>query len=438
MQIGRSFYFNDRSNNFLAYDYGKNVQNSMPLDSILITQGWSSPFVFEYFEHVLLYRPDLLVVVDYKGTNLNRATKEQWEVPLFSTVLIETPNFHYSDYSVWGPSYRFDTKDKRSWLEPEPWSYLTLTRHYRHPMHHDFHGRALISKYHYMYGEKCLVNSRDIMANHKFALAERIGEDNNLVLSNLSGIYFRTGNYHQAERLARKSIEQDPGFYQAHHNLGNALLKLGKYKEAIEHFNKGKGRQIALGRSHQALGFGYLKSGNYRLAEREFRLALRFNPQSFEIRNNLGVVYLNQGKLDKAEKLFDRLRTEYSDNAEISNNLGLLKYKQNDFAAAEKYFRAALEQQNDHSRAWANLSIVVAEDGKFREALVYMQKAIEIDKNDTLILNNMGLLQLKMDNTEEARRYWRRSLSINPDQLRIYDYLKTVDGDVGKGVSSLD
>ncbi|MBN1442937.1 MAG: tetratricopeptide repeat protein, partial [Planctomycetes bacterium] len=50
-------------------------------------------------------------------------------------------------------------------------------------------------------------------------------------------VYGETGNLDEAERYARRALEADPAYFQAHENLGIVLEKRGRWEEAIQHYN---------------------------------------------------------------------------------------------------------------------------------------------------------------------------------------------------------
>jgi tetratricopeptide (TPR) repeat protein len=420
----RNFHPNDRSNHRIGYNFGIDMYNSLPLDAVLVTQGWSSPFVLSYLEYVLHYRPDVLVSVDYKGLHFLQADRENWDLPLYTTVPMEISGMEDKRYSPEGMVYRSVADCTVTGAKPVTWDRIRLSKRQWQHIHLDMHGRALASKYHYMYGETLSAEGFTTRSIEEFKTAEHLGEGNNLVLNNLSAIYFKMGDLDEAERLARKSIAIDDWFYQAHHNLGNVLLRKGRYTEAINEFKHGKDQLIAMGRSHQALGFSYLQNEEYALAIEELESALRYKPGSLDIQLNLASSYVGAGRLKKADQLLNELSMRYPNNSDVLNNQGVVEMKKQEPELAAEFFQKALTFEPDHLDTKINIGILRAIEGKYDEAEHIFRILEGVIPENVKLLNNYALLLFQTDRKEMAIQYWRKSLELKPFQLHLMDNLK--------------
>ncbi|MBN1354765.1 DUF2723 domain-containing protein [bacterium] len=423
----RNYAACDRSDHRIGYEFGIDVFNSLPLDAILVTQGWSSPFVLSYLEYALHYRPDVKIVIDYKGLHFIRAVKESWDIPLYTTVPMEIPGLEDRSHIPEGLAYRFETEWRPVSDREVDWDCMRLSKTDWTGQILDLHGRALAAKYHYMHGEWLYRKGLQAEALKELLTAENIGRGNNMVLSNLSAIYFRMDNHLEAERLARKSIALNGRFYQAHHNLGNALMKQGKYVQAIREFQLGKDQMIAMGRTHQALGYSYLRSGETEKAIEEFQQALRYSPGSIEIRVNLSSALLEKDRLLEADIILEQLVLDMPERADVLNNLGVLWMKRSDFDRALEYFREAASRDPQCRDAWINMAVLLAERGDFDQAERIFENLEAAGSESIRFLNNYALLFHKTRRYFRAIEYWRKSLIIQPVQPSLIESLRCIE-----------
>jgi len=422
-----NYYYADRSSNMLAYDWGVNSYNCLPLDSILITQGWSSPFIFSYMEHVLQYRPDTRYIVDYTGSTLKLASQQGWEIPVCTTVPMEILGYENLTCKPLGTIYQvgFGGPD----MDPGDFCWTIIqSRGLRHIGGHvGYHDRALLAKYRYLRGEKHFVASDVETGLRLLEDAEELGFDNHMILNNLSGIYFNWGHFIEAERLARASLKLKPAFFQAHHNLGNALFKLGNYQEAISEFNLASNPNFSLGRNHEALGFSYLRMGNFPKAINELKAALELNPDAVRLRLNISLAYQHTGNIMEAYKHLNRVVEEYPDLVDGWNNLGLLEFGQQKYKDAARNYRQALSLDPDHINTRVNYAVLELTLGNWKNAETLLCETLEDDPNNTSILNNLALLYYKQNKITDAIDLWDRSLKIDPEQPHISQSIQAVD-----------
>ncbi|GEM_PF-6797023 len=420
----RQYHPNDRSMNTVAYDYGISVMQSLDPDSILVTQGWSSPFVFTYFENVMQFRPDVRIVVDYKGRVFFDAMQQRWSVPVMTTVPIELPNMERAIFVPEGYVYRFYGRPP---AEParDRWPFIRTNRSLRSSVVLEFHSRALIAEYYYhraeWYLDKGDPNSGEEMIKH----AEVMAFDNNLVLNNLSAICFKRGDLERAQRYAEKSIALDPDFYQAHHNLGNIFMKRGEFEKALPHYLKAKDQQIALGRAHQSLGLVYLKEGQFNKAIEELSAALRYHRNSWEIRYNLSTAYIQSGQPRDAIDLLAILTEEMPDHAAVWSALGSAYSESGQGEEALAALNRA-SQLSDSIVTEINRAVLLAEQGQYEPAMMAFESLDRKSPDNPVILNNRALLSYRLGNMDAAIAFWRRSLVINPKQPAVIRNLRSL------------
>jgi tetratricopeptide (TPR) repeat protein len=109
-----------------------------------------------------------------------------------------------------------------------------------------------------------------------------------VLLSNLSAVLERTGDYDAARRTAEHGVQEDPNCAQLHKNLGDLYYRATRYDDALESYLRATKSNPELG------GDVYLKLGNIRLRRQErdeamrcWERALELDPDNAIVRTNL-------------------------------------------------------------------------------------------------------------------------------------------------------
>ncbi len=198
---------------------------------------------------------------------------------------------------------------------------------------------------------------------------------------NLSNVYRRAGNPHQAIAHARRAIQLDPKNVHALHNLGAALIDAGRPDEAI--------------------------SG--------CRRVLELSPDFVEAHNNLGNALRAKGQLDAAIAAYRRAIALRPDYAEAHNNLGVTLNDQKHFEDAIAAFRRAIESKPDYADGHYNLGSVLKERGGFDEAISELRRAIELNPRIVKAHVNLGAVLAERDRLDEAISSYHRAIELDPD-----------------------
>ncbi|HEY4114806.1 MAG TPA: tetratricopeptide repeat-containing glycosyltransferase family protein [Rhizomicrobium sp.] len=117
------------------------------------------------------------------------------------------------------------------------------------------------------------------------------------------------GRLDAAERSYRAAIAANPGFGEAHHNLGVVLHLRGRYRQAIHAFETSRKLDPDLtAAARTGVGAILLETGEYANAEQELRAAVAADPNFINAHRFLGDLLRAQGRMDEA-------RTEYREGA---------------------------------------------------------------------------------------------------------------------------
>lgn len=160
------------------------------------------------------------------------------------------------------------------------------------------------------------------------------------------------------EALARHHIQNDPGDFEAHYNLGSILQMKGDASGAIE----------------------------------QFRATVRIDPNDPTANNAFGAVLLASGRPEEAIPHFNAALQERPDYFDAHYNLGTALAANGDFAGALAQFRAAVRLRPLDANAEANLGSALAETGDLRDARLHFERALQIDPKNELARENLEQL----------------------------------------------
>lgn len=419
----KNYRQNDFSRNYVAYDWGINAYNSAPPNSMLITQGWNSPFMFFYLDHVLDYRPDLLMLVDYKGSTFHQASNQNWDIPVVSTLPVEIPGIDEEEFKIYGVVYQFVKPNKQLGSFDTYKSIIRKRSLWDPKVDLDFHCLAIKANYVIIEGFWKLETGDRAEAEKYFQRSEAISIFNPLVFNNLSCIYFKLGDYKKAEEKALMALDLDPSLIPALHNLGNALLKQKRYSEAIEIFEKVKGNIVSLGRQREALGFLYLIENECEKAMSEFKKALIVSPSSQSAAINLGISQYRCGYVQEALITFNDLVEKGNSSIEAYLNRANAFIAIADFQSAGRDLAIVLSLQPERFEARLAQSVVLFEEGDEVEAVRKLHELASEFPESTAVLNNLGLMAFRQQNYDQAIEYWEKSIELDSGQLDIHRYL---------------
>jgi tetratricopeptide (TPR) repeat protein len=136
---------------------------------------------------------------------------------------------------------------------------------------------------------------------------------------------------------ALKSIEQalelNPGFAEAHNNLGLLLQDRGETQRALDEFDRALSLRPNYAEAHNSRGFALESQRRLDAAADEYVHALKLKPDYAEAHNNRGGLLQSQGRLAEAAECFDCAVALKPDFAIAHYNRALLSLLLGDFEA---------------------------------------------------------------------------------------------------------
>ena len=271
--------------------------------------------------------------------------------------------------------------------------------------------------------------------------------------STLGVIHGTQGHWDEAERCCRKAIAADPGFAEAHVNLGVVLeakgqleaavasyqealrinpqarihLNLGitlthqgKRAEAIHHFREALTLKPGDAEARLNLGAALEAEGEFVEAETCYREMLKHSPASTDALFNLGNVLLTTQRLGEAQLQYQRTLQLNANHAGAHNNLGLVLATLGQAGPAEASYRNALKHNPKHAGAHKNLGLLLAQDGRMREAGEHFQQSLALKPEQADVQLHLANLLAAEDRLPEAVTHYQAALALAPGVLDAY------------------
>ncbi|MEI7904542.1 MAG: DUF2723 domain-containing protein, partial [Candidatus Firestonebacteria bacterium] len=296
-----NFSSNNRSSNYIARDFGRNILKSAEKGSILTVAGDSTAFTTAYLLMVEKKIPGPAVYDDY-GLIFSRGDAELEKIPAedylkrLDYVKAKTLSSSLSFFSMgssihkdiatlkglrlsavpFGTVYRIvKTGDKPEYPDV---SLFPLSYEKDESSKKDFLARSMAATYYYFCGEYFRIKGRKEDAKLAYAKAAGIGADDQTILDLLGALYQQEGNIGDALVSSKKAVELDPYSSEMWNNYGAALSKAGRNTEALEAYAKAvklNGRVVTY---YNNLAAAYFNTGNPAKALEVYNSAAALNP----------------------------------------------------------------------------------------------------------------------------------------------------------------
>lgn len=259
------FEANDKSQCYLAEDWGRNILNTLKPNAIIIPTSDHSTFPILYLQTVEGLRPDVLIAdkYGYIEDRVYRALFDGKETPRVPPPFGGSPvdgQRYLIQYS--GRPVYLTTKAMVSGVEnfelvtsglvfeavikgtkPGEAEHVKLWESFQfHPgslgrRPGDFSLDIISADYHYARARYALLFSRDAEAFEEARLAELYGDGIKEFHNNIGGMLAEAGKHEAALQPLLRSVQVDPDYDLAIRNLANAYFCLQRYREGLRWFN---------------------------------------------------------------------------------------------------------------------------------------------------------------------------------------------------------
>jgi len=236
----------------------------------------------------------------------------------------------------------------------------------------------------------------------------------------------RAGQLAEADTLARRLLEAEPGHAEAHHLRGIIAHQSGHLLHAIEHIRRASQLAPDVALYHANLGEMSRLAGRIEEAIAAGERALALQPDFADALSNLGIARYEQGDFEAAVICQQRAVALKPDFAQAHSNLGNALRACKRLDEALPHYRRAIELNPAFGDAWNNLGTTLRDLKRHAEAEQAYRQALAIKRDDPDTLNNLGLVLKDLDRLDEAEAILRRSLAVDPSNAKTLLYLGTL------------
>ena len=240
--------------------------------------------------------------------------------------------------------------------------------------------------------------------------------------NNLGGALFQAGRTEEAIEQYEQALQLKPDYAEAHNNMGDALLQTGRVPEAIEQYEQALRIKPDYATAHNNLGDILSRTGRPSEAMKQLELALRIKPDYAEAHNNLGNALLQMGRGSEAIDQFKQALRSKPD-ASTYYNLGGALLQTGRAEEAIGQYEQALQLKPDYAEAHNNMGSALLQTGRVPEAISQYEQALQIKPNYADAHFNLGYILQQTGQFSEAREQFEQALRINPDLTPAREYL---------------
>ena len=209
--------------------------------------------------------------------------------------------------------------------------------------------------------------------------------------------------------LYQRAVEAEPGFMDAHYNLGDLYARVGRFPDAVEAYKKALAIDPKFKDAHCGLGDVYVEVGDERQANFAYEQALRLNPGDKDLHVNVVKAYTKA----------------------IGKNPGVASYREARNSVLARY-AAMVNKDRPKATSYFNLGNLYIEAGDAGMALLAYRRALEINPRHGGVLYNLGNLYKDRGNSQEALDFYQKALTVAPGMGDIYVNMGVIYGRQGE------
>jgi tetratricopeptide (TPR) repeat protein/tryptophan-rich sensory protein len=222
--------------------------------------------------------------------------------------------------------------------------------------------------------------------------------------------------YGSEEALWRDTAEKLPENERAQNNLGNMLARdPGRIADAVSRYQAAIRLQPGYADAHYNLGVALGKLGRPAEALGEFEEAVRLEPDSVEARNNLGDSLMREGRTGEAVEQFEAAIRLDPGHARAHYNLGNALSSSGRPAEAAVQYREAVRLDPGHVEAHFNLGNTLALLGRPSEAAAEYSQAVRLRPGYAEAWYNLGNSLSAVGRADEALDAFERAIEARPN-----------------------
>ena len=202
-----------------------------------------------------------------------------------------------------------------------------------------------------------------------------------IVYGLMGGLYMRSGDWSQAERAYKLSIENDPNATKSYYGLVAVYQQLGSTDKVVTQLREMAKNNPDDPMPHVVLGIIHEGAGEVGDAKVSYRKALDVKEDNVAAANNLAYILADANEnIDEALELARTARARVTDDPNIMDTLGLVYYKKGLYESAISEFKDSLEQLAGNATVNYHLGLALHANGDVEKARKFFEKALEISQ----------------------------------------------------------
>ena len=194
--------------------------------------------------------------------------------------------------------------------------------------------------------------------------------------------YYQTGQYGDAEKLAKSITQQFPQHQFAWKVLGAVLKQTGRITDSLTPMQKSVQLMPQDAGAQNNLGTTLQELGRFDEAEACYKQAIVSEPDLAEAHYNLGTTLQKLGRFDEAEACYKQAIVLQPDYVDAHYNLGITLHDMGRFDEAEASYNQAIALKPDYAEAMFNISITQSYMNNLEAEIVSLQNVLRIDSDD--------------------------------------------------------
>ncbi|MEW6556707.1 MAG: DUF2723 domain-containing protein [Elusimicrobiota bacterium] len=310
-----NFSYNNKRNNFIAFDYSSNILKSLPESSHFFSSGDNQMFLLSYQQWCLKKRKDVncytdtgLLFKNVFGDDFFQLTKEQKRErreyiqrellkqsrPVCFSLGSSFSNLKDVKHEINGIVFRAKLLTQNYSM----WNFYTIREIDNKNFLAEYLLRDIAAQYHYFLAENYFLTKNNAMMLKEFDNAVDIGGDVEWVYNNIGIALKEKGFIDDATKKFKKGIETNPFDENIKVNLAFIYLESGykkfqseKYNEAIELYKESSSISPNMPEPYCYIGVVYERLNKDELAISEYKKAISLKYDYVDAHYNLGVVY---------------------------------------------------------------------------------------------------------------------------------------------------
>jgi tetratricopeptide (TPR) repeat protein len=247
----------------------------------------------------------------------------------------------------------------------------------------------------------------------------------------------RNGAYSQAIATFRKVLQQDPGQFEAQHNVAFSYLQMGRYPDAVREFKRAIQMNGRNAETWANLAFAYESMNKSGEAIEALYQSVNLDPGNVTARLNLATMYVNEGKHTQAIAQYKQIIQMDGSNVEAYTNLAKCLINAKKHSEAVVYLKQAIDNDPGNSEAhWELGNIYLDKEKDAKKAIAEYKIAVSLTSDQPKYYTSLADAHLAANDKEAAIETLHKSMVYIVDALAKERVQRRVDQLEGKTTAS--